>query len=207
MACNCSIGACCTRHLGTSYIANPPHRVLVPRAGQKIVICLLGDQPNQFSICGATHSSGQQPDFLAVDIRYDVSTRLINLTLFEECQHDAVPLCLQLKYEPLHSHAPIHEAVEGHNKRIKEFYWQLWYANDKEQDAEEFLRLYLDALDGELPVLLASTSGRRSASAELKVERGVSQSGQTRVESQGFAVRQLLHLPELNLGSIRNAWS
>jgi fatty acid synthase subunit alpha, fungi type len=33
---------------GTSYIANPFCRVLVPRAGQKIVIRLLGDQPNQF---------------------------------------------------------------------------------------------------------------------------------------------------------------
>jgi len=31
---------------GTSYIANPLRRVLVPRAGQKIVICLLGDQSN-----------------------------------------------------------------------------------------------------------------------------------------------------------------
>lgn len=35
---------------GTSYIANPLHRVLAPRAGQKIVIRLLDDQPNQFSI-------------------------------------------------------------------------------------------------------------------------------------------------------------
>jgi fatty acid synthase subunit beta len=80
---------------GTSYITNPLRRVLVPRAGQKIVICLLGDQPNQFSICSAARSFGQrQPDFLAVDIRYDTSSRLINLTLFEERQHDAVPLYL-----------------------------------------------------------------------------------------------------------------
>jgi fatty acid synthase subunit alpha, fungi type len=71
---------------GTSYIANPLRRVLVPRAGQKIVIRFLGDQPNQ-----------HQPDFLAADIRYDVSSRLINLTLFEERQHDAVPLYLQFK--------------------------------------------------------------------------------------------------------------
>jgi fatty acid synthase subunit alpha len=43
---------------GTSYIANPLRRVLVPRAGQKIVIRLLGDQPNQFSIYGTARSFG-----------------------------------------------------------------------------------------------------------------------------------------------------
>jgi fatty acid synthase subunit alpha, fungi type len=118
---------------GTSYIANPLRRVLVPRPGQKIVIRLLGDQPNQFSIYGAARSIGQhQPDFLAVDIRYDVSSRLINLTLFEERQNDAVPLYLQFKYEPSHPYAPIHEIVEGRNKRIKEFYWRLWFGDDEE---------------------------------------------------------------------------
>ena len=78
-------------------------------------------------------SFGQrQPDFLAVDIHYDVSSRLINLTLFEECQHDAVPLYLQFKYEPSHPYAPIHEIVEARNKRIKEFYWRLWFGGDEE---------------------------------------------------------------------------
>ncbi|KAF8494143.1 hypothetical protein F5888DRAFT_1926325 [Russula emetica] len=57
----------------------------------------------------------------------------------------------------------------------------------QQQDAEEFLCLYLDALDEELPALLASISGRQSASAALEVEeREVSQSGQTEVGSQGF---------------------
>ena len=117
---------------GTSYIANPLRRVLLPRAGQKIVIRLLGDQPNHISIHGAARSFGQhQPDFLAVDIRYDVSSRLINLTLFEDRQHDALPLYLQFKYESSHPYAPIHEIVEGSNKRIKDFYWQLWFGDDK----------------------------------------------------------------------------
>ena len=44
---------------GTSYIANPLRRVLVPRAGQRIVIRLLGDQPNRFSIYGAARSFGE----------------------------------------------------------------------------------------------------------------------------------------------------
>jgi fatty acid synthase subunit alpha, fungi type len=65
---------------GTYYITNPLHRVLVPRAGQKIVIRLLGDQLNQFSIHGAARSFGQhQADFLTVDVHYDVSSCLINM--------------------------------------------------------------------------------------------------------------------------------
>ena len=74
----------------------------------------------------------------------------------------------QFKYEPLHSYVLIHKVVEGWNKCIREFYWWLWFADDKEQDVEEFLRLYLDTLNGEMPVLFTPTSGRRSASAELK---------------------------------------
>jgi fatty acid synthase subunit alpha, fungi type len=39
---------------------------------------------------------------------------------------------LQFKYEPSHPYAPIHEIVEGRNKRIKEFYWRLWFGDDEE---------------------------------------------------------------------------
>ena len=47
---------------------------------------------------------------------------------------------------------------------------------------------------------------RQSGSAVLEVEeREVFQSGQTRVESQGFVVRQLSHLSALNLRLIKNA--
>ena len=100
--------------------------VLLPRAGQKIVIRLLSDQPNH----GAARSFGQhQPGFLAADIRYDVSSHLINLTLFEDRHHDALPLYLQFKYEPSHPYAPIH----------KDFYWQLWFSDDK---AHQYLNIY-----------------------------------------------------------------
>ena len=120
----------CTRHI---LYCQSLRRILIPRAGQKIVIHLLGDQPNQFSIYGAARSFGQrQPDFLTVDIRCVATSRLINLSLFEERQHDAVPLYLQFKYEPLHPYVPIHEIVEGRNKRFKASYWRLWFGDDEE---------------------------------------------------------------------------
>jgi acyl dehydratase len=118
---------------GTSYIANPLRRILAPRVSQKLVFRLLNGQPNHISIHGAARSVGDyQPDFLAVDIKYDVSSRLISLTLFEERQRTSVPLYLQFRYEPSQPYAPIQELVDGRNKRIKEFYWRLWFGDDEE---------------------------------------------------------------------------
>ncbi|KAI0261818.1 hypothetical protein BGY98DRAFT_1104340 [Russula aff. rugulosa BPL654] len=56
----------------------------------------------------------------------------------------------------------------------------------QQQDAEEFLCLYLDALEEELPALLTSSSGRQSARPALELE--------VEEPSQGFVVRQLPHL-------------
>ena len=65
----------------------------------------------------------------------------------------------------------------------------------KQQDAEEFFRLYLDTLDEELLALLASISNHKWATAAIGVEeREVSQSGHTDVGNRGFMVRQLLLL-------------
>ncbi|KAH9986157.1 hypothetical protein BJV77DRAFT_85303 [Russula vinacea] len=63
--------------------------------------------------------------------------------------------------------------------------------DDQKRDAEEFFRLYLDALDEELIqeliTLLASSSGHDSATAASGVgERGVSHSGQTEVVTRNF---------------------
>ncbi|KAI9439787.1 fatty acid synthase [Lactarius indigo] len=117
---------------GTSYIANPIRRILAPRSGQKLSVRMLDGQPHHISVHGAARSFGEhQPDFLAVDIKYDVSSRTINLTLFEERRGNAIPLQLQFKYEPSQAYAPIHEVAEGRNKRIKEFYWRLWFGDDE----------------------------------------------------------------------------
>ena len=70
----------------------------------------------------------------------------------------------------------------------------------KQQDAEEFFRLYLDTLDEELLALIASISDHKLATAsaapgveecELSQSGG---SGHTDVGKRGFMVRQLLLL-------------
>jgi hypothetical protein len=70
----------------------------------------------------------------------------------------------------------------------------IYIQDGKQQDAEEFFRLYLDALDEELLALLTSISGHNSATAAPRTEEHeVSQPGQTDVEKRGFIVCQLFH--------------
>jgi ubiquitin C-terminal hydrolase len=63
----------------------------------------------------------------------------------------------------------------------------------QQQDAEEFFRLYLDALDEELLALLGSSSSQKSIAAPPGEEREVSQSGQADAGIRSSKVRQLCH--------------
>jgi fatty acid synthase subunit alpha, fungi type len=81
---------------------------------------------------GAARSYGDRiPTFKALSIVFNPETKLIDLTLFEECQDVAVPLSLQFQYFPSQGFAPIHEIATGRNERIKQFYWKLWYGDNE----------------------------------------------------------------------------
>ena len=71
------------------------------------------------------------PTFKALSIVFNPETKLIDLTLFEEHQDVAVPLLLQFQYCPLQGFTPIHKISSGHNKRIKQFYWKLWFGDNE----------------------------------------------------------------------------
>jgi len=64
----------------------------------------------------------------------------------------------------------------------------------QQQDAEEFFRLYLNALDEELPTLLASTSDHKLATAAPGVEESesdVSPSGQTELGNRSITAESV----------------
>lgn len=117
---------------GTSYVDNALRRILVPRAGQKVVVKYTGSLPLSVTVYGAARSYGEHvPIFKALSIVFNPETKLIDLTLFEERQDVPVPLSLQFQYCPSQGFAPIHEIASDRNKRIKQFYWKLWFG-DKE---------------------------------------------------------------------------
>ncbi|KAG8997734.1 3-oxoacyl-[acyl-carrier-protein] synthase [Tulasnella sp. JGI-2019a] len=112
---------------GTAYVDNPIQRLLAPRKGQTARVT----QQSVF-LYGATRSHGlQKKDFEAAKIVYDPETKKIAVTIFEDRTGSSVPLELQFVYRPDQGFAPIHEVVDGRNKRIKEFYWKLWFGDDE----------------------------------------------------------------------------
>lgn len=117
---------------GTAYIDNPLRRLFAPRAGQRAVIDLKNGLPVTLSLYGAARShSEHKPDFKAVEARYEASAQLIHLTIFEDRRNTTVPLKLQFQYKPSMGYMPIHEVAQDRNRRIKEFYWKLWFGDDE----------------------------------------------------------------------------
>ena len=116
---------------GSAYIDNPLRRMLSPRPGLKIEVEYNGDIPSHVVIYGAARSFGEHSaNFKAIDIKYEENTRSIKLTMFEERRGVSVPLYFEYQYQPSMGFAPIHEVIDGRNRRIKEFYWKLWYGDD-----------------------------------------------------------------------------
>ncbi|EIW84299.1 fatty acid synthase [Coniophora puteana RWD-64-598 SS2] len=117
---------------GKAYVDNPMRRALAPRKGQRVVLEFDGELPTSLTAFGAARSHGvHKSDFKAVEIKYSPSTQTIDAIFNEDRQNKSVPLHLQFQYVPSTGSTPIHEAVEGRNHRIKEFYWKLWFGNNE----------------------------------------------------------------------------
>ncbi|KZT67951.1 hypothetical protein DAEQUDRAFT_367722 [Daedalea quercina L-15889] len=117
---------------GTSYIDNPMRRLFAPRRGQKVVISVDGEIPVSVALYGAARSYGQhKPIFKAVEVKFEQASQMINVTLFEDRRDVSVPLYFKFQYKPSMGYAPIHEVAEDRNKRIKDFYWRLWFGDSE----------------------------------------------------------------------------
>lgn len=117
---------------GSGYIDNPLQRLFKPRKGQVAVITRKDGLPISLSLKGSARSFGpHQADFEAVSVKYDPATKNISVVVSEERTGSSIPLPLSYVYRPDMGYAPIHEVVVGRNKRIKEFYWKLWYGDNQ----------------------------------------------------------------------------
>src|ERR1700728_3115493 len=94
---------------GTSFVDNPIRRLLSPRSGQKIIVGLADSLPSSMTVYGAARSYGTHiPDFKAVEIQYTATSKLIDVTIFEERKGVSVPLHLRFAYKPSMGSTPIH---------------------------------------------------------------------------------------------------
>lgn len=116
---------------GSSYVDNPLRRLFAPRVGQKVIVQSRNGVPTSVVVYGRARSHGvHKENFKAVSVSFDSAKSVISVTLYEDRRDVSVPLNLLFNYRPEMGYAPIHEIVEGRNKRIKEFYWKLWFGDD-----------------------------------------------------------------------------
>lgn len=115
------------------YVSNPIKRLFTPRAGQTVVLKSdAAGAPAAVSLFGSARSFGvHKPAFEAVTVTYNDKTSSITVVVNEDCQDGTIPLEFTFTYRPDQGFAPIHEVVEGRNKRIKAFYWRLWYSENE----------------------------------------------------------------------------
>ncbi|KAG8905251.1 3-oxoacyl-[acyl-carrier-protein] synthase [Tulasnella sp. 403] len=117
---------------GTAYIDNPLRRVFSPRKGQRVTVVREQGLPVSLTIQGSARSHGpHQAEFEAVKVSFDDTSKTISVVLAEERTGSSIPLELTFLYRPDMGYAPIHEVIEGRNKRIKDFYWKLWFGDDE----------------------------------------------------------------------------
>ncbi|WVQ99903.1 hypothetical protein IAU59_007046 [Kwoniella sp. CBS 9459] len=117
---------------GSGYISNPFRRIFTPRANQTLEITSSNGTVTSVVAYGSARSFGPHPsDFKAVELSFDPATNDITLVLNEERKGSTVPLHFAFKYKPDMGYAPIHEVVDGRNKKIKDFYWRLWFGDNE----------------------------------------------------------------------------
>ncbi|OCF76033.1 fatty acid synthase subunit beta [Kwoniella mangroviensis CBS 8886] len=117
---------------GSGYISNPFRRIFTPRPNQTVEIKSTNGQVSSVTLYGSARSFGPHPsDFKAVELSFNSSTNDLTLVLNEERRGAVVPLHFAFKYKPDMGYAPIHEIVDGRNKKIKDFYWRLWFGDNE----------------------------------------------------------------------------
>ena len=104
---------------------------------------------------GAVRSFGaHKPTFEAVAVTYDASASSIAAVVNEDSQDATIPLEYTLIYCPDQGFAPIHEVTEGHNRRIKAFYWRLWF--DQNQALPEGIDLHDELVGPKVTITAAA---------------------------------------------------
>jgi len=84
---------------GSSYVDNPIRRLLAPRCGQQVDILFEVAISAAVTVFGAIWSYGtSKSSFKAVEIKFNASSKLIDITVFEDRRNVPVPLYLQFQY-------------------------------------------------------------------------------------------------------------
>ncbi|OTB05652.1 hypothetical protein M426DRAFT_56664 [Hypoxylon sp. CI-4A] len=114
---------------GHRFEANPLRRLLAPSRGMLVHIAFPKD-PSKTAITIEESIRGKQLPTMKIG---PLSGNMIPLNLFEHRTASGKPVSLPLffTYHPEAGYAPIHEELGSRDERIKDFYYKLWFGNDR----------------------------------------------------------------------------
>jgi len=115
---------------GQRFQTNPLKRIFAPTKGMLVDI-LHPKDPAKIAITVKEPSqSGKMVKTVEISI---TNQKEIVINLLEErtAEGKAVPLPLKFTYHPEAGYAPIREVMKGRNDRIKEFYYRIWFGDEK----------------------------------------------------------------------------
>ncbi|KAJ1955759.1 fatty acid synthase alpha subunit Lsd1, partial [Linderina pennispora] len=110
-----------------TYTDSIVRRVMRPRIGQMVNITLRDKMPQKVEVIDA---SGD----LALDFCID-SDDIIHFNMYSRPRATVCTLELMLRFVPNTPFAPIHEVMAGRNQRIKRFYSQVWFEDNRDGDS------------------------------------------------------------------------
>ncbi|KAI9782572.1 MAG: beta subunit of fatty acid synthetase, partial [Geoglossum umbratile] len=116
---------------GQKFQTNPIKRIFAPTPGMVVEITHPSD-PKKTTITVKEQSHSGAKYTKAIEIMANTKGE-ITVNLFEErtAEGGAVALPLKFTYHPEVGSAPIREVMERRNDRIKEFYYRIWFGNER----------------------------------------------------------------------------
>ena len=115
---------------GQRFQTNPVKRVFNPTSGMVVEITSPREPTKTVIAVKELSSSGRLTQTLEVKMSGPQEI-VINMLEERTAEGKVVPLPLKFTYHPETGYAPIREVMTGRNDRIKEFYYRVWFGDEK----------------------------------------------------------------------------
>lgn len=114
---------------GQQFQTNPLKRIFKPSKGMLVEISSPSDPAHSVVTVKEPSPSGKMVKTVEISMS---GKNDITIQLFEErtAEGKAVGLSLKFTYHPEAGYAPIREIMEDRNRRIKEFYYRIWFGDE-----------------------------------------------------------------------------
>ena len=115
---------------GQKFQPNPMKRIFTPTRGLLVEVSNPGDASKTTIIAKEVSWGNQYVE--VVEVKLVGEHRIVvNLLEHRSAEGKTVALPLHFTYHPEKGYAPIHEEMDERNLRIKEFYYRIWFGDEK----------------------------------------------------------------------------